>query len=292
MTEPTQRGSEGELANCPFCRTADHLSLRSVGSVTADMHARPYQVMCHHLDCEAVSGPVAYGKDAAIAAWNRRPASPVGVSAVTDEMVAAAMSAASEAYDTLPSSAAMAGYVSVFHPAVFRAALQAVLSPPLPMNDTPDWRAKIIAALDGHTRFSRDCNLSGEYLASLVFPIIEAACQAALSPKGEAPETTCADASDAITSLQTERDEAREYGAKARIRERDAEDARISAVDEASRLQSQLTEAREALIRLLSYYDSVARDLGMDPDRQDVVLDARAALTNLQPAGKDKPNET
>jgi hypothetical protein len=118
-TEPTQRGSEGELLPCPFCRTADHLSLRSVGSVTADMHARPYQVMCHHLDCEAVSGPVAYGKDAAIAAWNRRPASPVGVSAVTDEMVAAACMANLNPLAE-PSSTERRN---------MRAALQAALSP-------------------------------------------------------------------------------------------------------------------------------------------------------------------
>lgn len=43
----------------------------------------------------------------------------------------------------------------------------------LPMTDlTAALRPKIVAALDGHTKYSRDCNLSGEYLASQVLPII------------------------------------------------------------------------------------------------------------------------
>lgn len=33
-------------------------------------------------------------------------------------------------------------------------------------------KAKVAAALDGHTEYSRDCHLSGEYLAGLVWPII------------------------------------------------------------------------------------------------------------------------
>jgi hypothetical protein len=44
----------------------------------------------------------------------------------------------------------------------------------------------------------------------------------------------------AIAELQRKLDEAQEYGKKARIRENKAEDARVSAVDEAARLRAEL----------------------------------------------------
>lgn len=37
-----------------------------------------------------------------------------------------------------------------------------------------DFEAKIVAALDGHTKYSRDTNLTGDYLASKVLPIFAA----------------------------------------------------------------------------------------------------------------------
>ena len=63
-----------ELKSCPFCGETDWLRVVSVGSLTADMPSRPYAVVCRHLDCELVHGPVAYGQVASVAAWNTRPA--------------------------------------------------------------------------------------------------------------------------------------------------------------------------------------------------------------------------
>ena len=65
----TEIDAEG-LAACPFCGTTEHLSLRRVGSNIGA--GTPFAVLCHHLDCEDVRGPVQYGMPAAIAAWNRR----------------------------------------------------------------------------------------------------------------------------------------------------------------------------------------------------------------------------
>lgn len=67
-----------ELEACPFCGTDDHLHIGPTGSMTNDMPSRPYRVACTHIDHDAVIGPVAYGKQAAIAAWNTRatPAQP------------------------------------------------------------------------------------------------------------------------------------------------------------------------------------------------------------------------
>lgn len=57
---------------CPWCNTTEHLSLQAVGSLTGDMPARPYRVICTHIDHDTVVGPTAYGKATATAAWNRR----------------------------------------------------------------------------------------------------------------------------------------------------------------------------------------------------------------------------
>ncbi len=72
---PAQEDSMASLENadgCPFCGSDEHLSVGAHGSLTADMPARPYRVICSHIDHDAVCGPVAYGKSEAIAAWNRR----------------------------------------------------------------------------------------------------------------------------------------------------------------------------------------------------------------------------
>lgn len=66
--------------------------------------------------------------------------------------------------------------------------------------------------------------------------------------------TNCHQAADEIESLQArveelerERDEAREYGGQARIRENEAEDARIREHDRAEALSTRLQEAEKAL---------------------------------------------
>jgi hypothetical protein len=64
--------SNEKLVECPFCGLTEHLSLQSVGSLTADMPARPYRVVCHFIDHDDVQGPVGYGRGEAIAAWNSR----------------------------------------------------------------------------------------------------------------------------------------------------------------------------------------------------------------------------
>jgi hypothetical protein len=80
-----QKANADELKACPFCGRDDHLSVRSVGSLTADMPARPHRVVCLNIDHDEVLGPVAYGKAEAIAAWNTRPLT----GGVTPEMVEA-----------------------------------------------------------------------------------------------------------------------------------------------------------------------------------------------------------
>lgn len=61
-----------EMRPCPWCGETDHLNVSRVGSLTSDMPDRPYRVSCSHIDHDYVQGPVAYGKPAAIAAWNSR----------------------------------------------------------------------------------------------------------------------------------------------------------------------------------------------------------------------------
>lgn len=63
-----------EFRECPFCRETQHLSVVRVGSNVGD--GVPMQVVCRHLDCEDVRGPVAFGRPAAVAAWNRRATPP------------------------------------------------------------------------------------------------------------------------------------------------------------------------------------------------------------------------
>lgn len=60
------------LVPCPFCGETEHLSIRSTGSLISGMPARPYRVICSHIDHDTVSGPVGYGLSGATAAWNRR----------------------------------------------------------------------------------------------------------------------------------------------------------------------------------------------------------------------------
>ncbi|WP_422057686.1 hypothetical protein [Sphingomonas sp.] len=60
------------LKPCPFCGSDEHLFVGWVGSLTGDMPDRPYRVSCNNLDHDTVTGPVAYGRHAAIAAWNTR----------------------------------------------------------------------------------------------------------------------------------------------------------------------------------------------------------------------------
>lgn len=62
------------LEPCPWCGTSEHLSVQSVGALTSDMPDRPYRTICTHIDHDTVIGPTAYGKRAAITAWNTRTA--------------------------------------------------------------------------------------------------------------------------------------------------------------------------------------------------------------------------
>ncbi len=41
-------------------------------------------------------------------------------------------------------------------------------------NEWARWRALFVTALDGHTKYSRDCHLSGEYLTKQIWPLVEA----------------------------------------------------------------------------------------------------------------------
>ena len=59
-------------AACPWCGSDEHLYVSKCGSLTGDMPDRPYRVVCDHIDHDQVQGPVAYGKQAAITAWNTR----------------------------------------------------------------------------------------------------------------------------------------------------------------------------------------------------------------------------
>lgn len=68
-----------DLKPCPFCGQTDFLTLHAVGSLLGSMPDRPYQVRCRHLDCEDVQGPVAYGREAAIAIWNTRTPDPAAI---------------------------------------------------------------------------------------------------------------------------------------------------------------------------------------------------------------------
>lgn len=40
-------------------------------------------------------------------------------------------------------------------------------------------RTKLVEALDGHTKYSRDCSLSGEFLVSQIWPLVSAALSSA-----------------------------------------------------------------------------------------------------------------
>lgn len=71
----TDLSTQPALEPCPWCKSTDHLILQAVGSMTADMPARPHRVICTHIDHGTVCGPVEYGAQAARAAWNTRPAS-------------------------------------------------------------------------------------------------------------------------------------------------------------------------------------------------------------------------
>jgi hypothetical protein len=83
MTDPTI--DKAALEACPWCGLTEHLSVRAEGSYTPDMPARPYRVVCNHIDHDTVEGPIGYGRNGAIAAWNRRaspttsPHAPEGV---------------------------------------------------------------------------------------------------------------------------------------------------------------------------------------------------------------------
>lgn len=70
MTEETT------LEPCPWCNSNEYLFVPAAGSLTPDMPARPYQVICVHIDHDTVRGPVAYGKEAARIAWNTRATTP------------------------------------------------------------------------------------------------------------------------------------------------------------------------------------------------------------------------
>ena len=63
-----------KIEPCPWCDSADHCSVQSVGVMTNDMPDRPYRVICTDIGHDTITGPVAYGRYASIAAWNKRPA--------------------------------------------------------------------------------------------------------------------------------------------------------------------------------------------------------------------------
>lgn len=90
-------------------------------------------------------------------------------------------------------------------------------------------------------------------------------------------------AADALSTLLRERDEAREYGAQARIRENAAEDARIHEHTRAESAEAQVERMREALEAVLPYAES-AWDEGPGDEGwqsatlQDICTRARAAL--------------
>jgi hypothetical protein len=88
------------------------------------------------------------------------------------------------------------------------------------------------------------------------------------------------EAADAIASLQAERDEAEEKLGYAYDEGRHWHDDAAAWCLKANALQSQLTEAREALSAIATA--DVGRGFGWARRL------ARAALSNLQPAGKDK----
>lgn len=72
MTPDMPAMDEKGLKSCPFCGSNEYLSIVKFGSLTGDMPARPYRVVCSQIDHDDVCGPVGYGRPDAIAAWNRR----------------------------------------------------------------------------------------------------------------------------------------------------------------------------------------------------------------------------
>lgn len=86
--EPTI--DKAALEACPWCGLTEHLSVRAEGSYTPDMPARPYRVVCNHIDHDTVEGPIGYGRKGATAAWNRRASpttSPQAPEGVRDEVL-------------------------------------------------------------------------------------------------------------------------------------------------------------------------------------------------------------
>lgn len=84
-------------------------------------------------------------------------------------------------------------------------------------------------------------------------------------PDGEwvrySDHTTALAAKDAeLAEVQAERDAAREYAMQARLREKAAEDARVSAVSRASRTEVALAETRKALEEAREVVDACAGD--------------------------------
>ncbi len=61
-----------ELLPCPWCGETERLFVSATGCMTDDMPDRPYRVVCTHLDHDTITGPVDYGRFAAIKAWNNR----------------------------------------------------------------------------------------------------------------------------------------------------------------------------------------------------------------------------
>lgn len=68
----TSEVTQAALKPCPWCGTAEHLSVQWPGSMTADMPDCRCRVVCTHIDHDTVVGPTAYGEVEAIAAWNTR----------------------------------------------------------------------------------------------------------------------------------------------------------------------------------------------------------------------------
>lgn len=106
-----------ELKPCPFCGTSDHLHIGPTGSMTSDMPSRPHRVACLHVDHDAVIGPTAYGKQAAIAAWNTRATPAQPDTALVEAIVEAALDVANVV--------TCDGYYEIDRDAAARAALSA-----------------------------------------------------------------------------------------------------------------------------------------------------------------------
>lgn len=67
-------------------------------------------------------------------------------------------------------------------------------------------------------------------------------------------------AATALSVIQAERDGAREYGKQARLRENAAEDARVSAIDRASRAEAALASREYPAVKALEWHASVFRE--------------------------------